>query len=58
MMPNNNPISALCYSADGSEVDTVIIDGKIVMRGRELLTIDEERVYYEIRSMLRRLGLL
>ena len=58
MMPNSNPISALCYSADGSEVDTVIIDGKIVMRGRELLTIDEERVYYEIRSMLRRLGLL
>ena len=57
MMPDNSPISALCYSADGSETDTVIIDGKIVMQGRELKTIDEERVYHEIRQICRRLGL-
>ena len=57
MMPNNNLIAALCYSADGSETDTVIIDGKIVMQGRELKTIDEERVFFEIRQMCGRLGL-
>ena len=57
MMPGNNPLAALCYSADGSETDTVIIDGKIVMRGRELKTIDEERVCYEIRQICQRLGL-
>ncbi len=57
MMPANNPLSALCYSANGSEVDTVIIDGRIVMEGGELKTIDEERVYSEIRSMCGRLGL-
>lgn len=57
MMPNNNLLAALCYSANGSEVDTVIIDGRIVMEGRELKTIDEERVYSEIRSMCQRLGL-
>ncbi len=57
MMPNNNLIAALAYSADGSEVDTVIIDGKIVMQGRELKTIDEERVYAEIRKMCERLPL-
>lgn len=57
MMPNNNLLAALCYSADGSETDTVIIDGKIVMQGRELKTIDEERVFYEIRQMCPRLGL-
>lgn len=57
MMPNNNLIAALTYSADGSEVDTVIIDGKIVMQGRELKTIDEEKVYAQIRKMCERLPL-
>ena len=57
MMPRNNMISSLCYSANGSEVDTVLIDGKIVMEGRELKTIDLERVYFEIRKMSERLGL-
>ena len=57
MMPNNNPLAALSYSADGSETDTVIIDGKIVMQNRELKTIDEEKVYAQIRQMCERLGL-
>ena len=57
MMPNNNPMAALSYSADGSETDTVIIDGKIVMQNRELKTIDEEKVYAQIRQMCERLGL-
>ncbi len=57
MMPNNNLLAALSYSADGSEVDTVIINGKIVMQGRELKTIDEELVYAKIREMCERLPL-
>lgn len=48
LYPNNNIVSSLCYSANGSEVDSVMINGKFVMRGRELLTIDKERVYYEV----------
>ena len=57
LTPLNNPVAALSYSANGSEVDTVIIDGKVVMRGRELLTIDEERVRHEIARICERLGL-
>ena len=57
LTPLNNAVAALSYSANGSEVDTVIIDGKTVMRGRELLTIDEERVRYEIARICQRLGL-
>ena len=48
MLPQYNLPSALVYSAYGTEVTDSIIGGKIVMRNRELLTIDEERVAYEV----------
>ncbi len=47
MMPANSRISALTCSANGSEVETVIINGEIVMEERHFTKIDEERVYYE-----------
>ncbi|SCX06118.1 5-methylthioadenosine/S-adenosylhomocysteine deaminase [Lachnospiraceae bacterium YSD2013] len=48
MYPENNPISALCYSANGSEVESVMINGKFVMKDNVLLTIDMDKVYYEV----------
>jgi len=43
--PNaSDPISALVYSAQTSDVQTVVIDGQVVMRDRELLTLDEESI--------------
>lgn len=47
LVPVRNPVSNLVYSACGSDVDTVIIDGEIVMEGRELKTMDEEKVIKE-----------
>ena len=40
----SDPISALVYSAQTSDVQSVVIDGQVVMRDRELLTLDEESV--------------
>ena len=57
LTPLNNPVAALAYSANGSEVTDVIIDGRTVMRDRELTTIDEERVRCEIARICERLGL-
>jgi 5-methylthioadenosine/S-adenosylhomocysteine deaminase len=37
-------VSALVYSAQTSDVQNVVIDGKLVMRDRELLTLDEMSV--------------
>ncbi|MBO4374544.1 MAG: amidohydrolase [Lachnospiraceae bacterium] len=54
MIPPNNIISSLTYSANGSEVDTVIIDGKIVMQGREIKTIDTEKVFYEAKKIVKK----
>jgi 5-methylthioadenosine/S-adenosylhomocysteine deaminase len=57
LTPLNNPVAALAYSANGSEVTDVIIDGRVVLRDRVLTTIDEERVRHEIARICRRLGL-
>jgi cytosine/adenosine deaminase-related metal-dependent hydrolase len=42
--PNMNPISTLVYAATGGEVDSVMIDGKWIVRGQQLLTMDEEQI--------------
>ena len=57
LTPLNNAVAALSYSANGSEVTDVIIDGRPVMRGHELLTVDEERVRHEIARICKRLGI-
>ena len=42
--PVHNPIANLVYCANGSSADTVIVDGKILMQGRKVLTLDEEKL--------------
>lgn len=57
MIPRNDLLAALCYSANGSEVETVVIDGKITMEDGKILTLDEDRIYAEISRICRRLGI-
>lgn len=45
--PRHNLISHLVYSALSSDVDTVIVDGKVLMEKRELKTLDEEKIMFE-----------
>ena len=45
--PIHDPISAIVYSALGHEPTLVVIDGRIVMRDRKVLTVDEMRVRHE-----------
>lgn len=56
MAPKSNPLSALVYCARATDVDTVLCDGKLLMRGRKLLTIDKEEVKKEVQSRLGRLS--
>ena len=39
--PQSDVVSALVYSAEAEDVDTVLVDGEIVMRERKLLTLNE-----------------
>ncbi len=57
LTPRNNLIAGLSYSANGSEVDTVIINGQITMENRKLLTVDEKLVYGKIQDIIVRMGL-
>lgn len=45
--PAADVISALVYGAQTNDVDTVIIDGRLVMRDQKLLTLDEAEVVAE-----------
>ncbi len=44
LCPLYNEISHLVYSARGADVDTVLINGKIVMENREITTVDIHKV--------------
>ena len=44
LAPLRNIIPNLVYSAKGSEIETSIIDGKVVMENRQIITVDEHEV--------------
>ena len=56
MQPLNNPMAALAYSANGSEVETVIVGGKVLVENNEFLTLDSEKIIYEVRKICERIG--
>jgi 5-methylthioadenosine/S-adenosylhomocysteine deaminase len=51
LTPLYNEYSHLVYAANGADVDTVIINGKVVMENRQLLTIDETEIMQEVREI-------
>jgi len=61
LTPLYDEYSHLVYTVGGADVDTVLINGKMVMKDRRLLTIDEEeamrrvrRIALRVRESLRR----
>jgi len=55
MVPMYDVTSHLAYAAHASDVRTVIIDGHVVMRDRQLLTLDEGEVIVRAREMAERI---
>ncbi len=56
-VPRNDIVSAFCYSANGSEVKTMLINGDVVMEDRKITKFDEEEVYEECNKIANRLGM-
>jgi 5-methylthioadenosine/S-adenosylhomocysteine deaminase len=48
--PMYDPLSHLVYVTRGDDVQTVVVNGKMVMRDRKVLTMDEKAVLEEART--------
>jgi 5-methylthioadenosine/S-adenosylhomocysteine deaminase len=46
--------SHLVFAANGSAVDTTIVDGQVLMRGRQLQTMDEAAILREANAAFQR----
>ncbi len=53
--PKDNPVTGLVYAGSGSDVDTVLVDGKIIMENREIKTLDIARIRYEADKIWRKI---
>lgn len=49
-IPHFDPVSTLVCAATGEDVDTVVIQGKVIVQGGQVLTLDEERILREARE--------
>lgn len=50
LCPQHNLIANIAYSANSADVHTVIIDGKLVMLDKVVLTVDEAEVMAEVQA--------
>lgn len=55
--PLGDPVAAMCYSSSGICAETVIINGKIVMKNSSFTGIDEERVRFEVEKTCKNIGI-
>lgn len=53
MIPCHNILSNLVYSAQSSDICMTVVDGKILYKNGEFMTIDKERVMYEVKKRVK-----
>jgi 5-methylthioadenosine/S-adenosylhomocysteine deaminase len=51
-----DPVSHLVYAVRGSDVRHTMINGRLVMEDRNLLTIDEEKAMADVNQMAVAIG--
>ncbi len=55
LWPLHDVPAHLVYAAQAGDVDTVIVNGRILMQGRQVKTLDVERIRWEVRRRAARL---
>lgn len=51
LVPLYNPLSTLVYSASGADVKDVIVNGKILMKDRAILTLEPQEIMERVRAI-------
>ena len=54
LMPPWDTLSHIIYSSSSADIETMIVDGRLIMKDRRILTIDEEETYLEINKRYKR----
>jgi 5-methylthioadenosine/S-adenosylhomocysteine deaminase len=48
--PLYDPYNSIAYAMHSEDVESVVIDGKVVMRNRVLVNVDEQRIFREMKK--------
>jgi 5-methylthioadenosine/S-adenosylhomocysteine deaminase len=51
LVPLYNPVSTIVYSASGSDVKDVIVNGRVLMKDRTFTALDAEEVMAKVREI-------
>jgi 5-methylthioadenosine/S-adenosylhomocysteine deaminase len=51
MTPLYNPVSTIVYSANGGDVKDMVVNGKILMRDRKFLTLDQKEILERVKAI-------
>jgi 5-methylthioadenosine/S-adenosylhomocysteine deaminase len=54
-VPLNDPVNQLVFAETGAAVDTVLVDGKVVVAGGRIATFDVDALVAEVQAMVRSL---
>ncbi|MFA6126924.1 MAG: amidohydrolase [Bacteroidales bacterium] len=49
--PHYDPYNSIAYAMHSEDVESVIINGKVVMRNRVMVNVDEQRIFRAMRKM-------
>lgn len=55
LCPDNDVCTNIVYSANGADVDSVMIDGNLIMQNRKMIHLNEKEVMRQVKKIAKRL---
>jgi len=55
LCPDNDVCTNIVYSANGADVDSVMIDGNLIMQNRKMINLNEKEVMRQVKKIAKRL---
>ena len=54
--PINNVFADIVYNAKGTNVETTIVNGKLLMENRKIDNINEEKIYSKCEEIIKKIS--